>query len=239
MAALDLISPESSHGRSWSSRTRTARSTARGSPARARRPERGDDYGRRGQGGAVGAQRTTAGAGVAHRTTGGRQVRRAQIIEAVHGLGYHTYLLDGDDVRQGLNRDLGFTDADRVENIRRVAEIAKLMVDAGLIVLAAFISPFAAERGTVRSLVKDGEFIEIHVDTPLAVAEERDTKGLYKKARQWRPDELTGIDSPYEPPEAPEVYLDMTALTPEDAAAQVIDAMRRAGVLELESGREQ
>ena len=117
--------------------------------------------------------------------------------------GRHTYLLDGDNVRHGLNKDLGFTDADRVENIRRVAEVAKLMVDAGLIVLAAFISPFRAERQMARALLAEGEFIEIFVDTPLAVAEQRDPKGLYRKARRGELKNFTGIDSPYEAPEHP------------------------------------
>ena len=116
-------------------------------------------------------------------------------------MGRHTYLLDGDNVRHGLNRDLGFTDADRVENIRRVGEVAKLMADAGLIVLISFISPFRAERDMVRDMMPAGEFVEIFVDTPLAVAEARDVKGLYKKARAGELKNFTGIDSPYEPPE--------------------------------------
>jgi bifunctional enzyme CysN/CysC len=123
-------------------------------------------------------------------------------------LGKHTYLLDGDNVRHGLNRDLGFTDVDRVENIRRVAEVSKLMVDAGLIVLVSFISPFRAERRLARDLVGEGEFFEVHVDTPLAVAEDRDVKGLYKKARRGELKNFTGIDSPYEAPEHPEIHLD-------------------------------
>ena len=114
----------------------------------------------------------------------------------------HTYLLDGDNVRHGLNRDLGFTDADRVENIRRIAEVTGLMVDAGLVVLVSFISPFRAERQLARDRVEDGEFIEVHVDTPLEVAEARDPKGLYAKARRGELTNFTGIDSPYEPPES-------------------------------------
>jgi len=157
----------------------------------------------------------------------------ANLVESrLHGLGYHTYLLDGDNVRHGLNKDLGFTDADRVENIRRVGEVARLMVDAGLIVIASFISPFAAERRMVRALVEDGEFIEVHVDAPLALAEARDAKGLYGKARRGELKNFTGVDSPYERPEAPEVRVDTSALTPEEAAEQVIGAMQRAGVLE-------
>ncbi len=146
-------------------------------------------------------------------------------------LGKHTYLLDGDNVRHGLNRDLGFTDADRVENIRRVGEVSRLMVDAGLIVLVSFISPFRAERRMARSLVEAGEFFEVHVDTPLAVAEQRDVKGLYKKARRGELKNFTGIDSPYEPPEHPEIYLDTTQATPEQAAAQVVEALQKSGVI--------
>jgi bifunctional enzyme CysN/CysC len=146
-------------------------------------------------------------------------------------LGKHTYLLDGDNVRHGLNRDLGFTDADRVENIRRVAEVSKLMVDAGLIVLVSFISPFRAERRMARRLVDEGEFFEVHVDTPLAVAEQRDVKGLYRKARRGELKNFTGIDSPYEPPESPEIYLDTTQATPEKAAEDIVERLRQAGVL--------
>jgi len=135
----------------------------------------------------------------------------------------HTFLLDGDNVRHGLNKDLGFTDADRVENIRRVGEVAKLMADAGLIVLTAFISPFRAERQLVRDMMVPGEFIEIHIDTPLAEAERRDVKGLYKKARAGQLANFTGIDSPYEPPENPELRIDTTRMTPEEAADLIID----------------
>ncbi|MDE2240146.1 MAG: sulfate adenylyltransferase subunit CysN [Rhodospirillales bacterium] len=140
--------------------------------------------------------------------------------------GRHTYLLDGDNVRHGLNRDLGFTEADRVENIRRVAEVAKLMADAGLIVLTSFISPFRAERDMARSLFDTGEFYEIFVDTPLAVAEDRDVKGLYKKARAGQLKNFTGIDSPYEPPEKPEMAIDTTALSPEQAADAIIQRLK-------------
>jgi bifunctional enzyme CysN/CysC len=147
-------------------------------------------------------------------------------------LGRHTYLLDGDNVRHGLNRDLGFTDEDRVENIRRVAEVAKLMVDAGLVVIVSFISPFRAERRMARSLFDTGEFYEVHVDTPLAVAESRDVKGLYAKARRGELRNFTGIDSPYEPPENAEIRIDTTATTPEDAATLIVDALREAGLLE-------
>lgn len=134
----------------------------------------------------------------------------------------HTFLLDGDNVRHGLNKDLGFTDADRVENIRRVGEVAKLMTDAGLIVITAFISPFRAERDMVRQMMQPGEFLEIHVDTPLAEAEARDVKGLYKKARAGQLKNFTGIDSPYEPPEHPEMRIDTTAMTAEEAADAIV-----------------
>jgi bifunctional enzyme CysN/CysC len=156
----------------------------------------------------------------------------ANLIEKqLYALGHHTYLLDGDNVRHGLNRDLGFTSADRVENIRRVGEVAKLMVDAGLIVLVSFISPFRAERQMARRLLADGEFFEIHVDVPLAEAERRDPKGLYRKARAGELKNFTGIDSPYEAPEAPELHLDTTRLSAEQAAEQCIDLLRAAGKL--------
>lgn len=147
----------------------------------------------------------------------------ANLVEKeLHALGYHTYLLDGDNVRHGLNNDLGFTDADRVENIRRVAEVAKLMVDAGLIVLSAFISPFRSERDMARAMVDKDEFVEVFMDTPLDVAEKRDPKGLYKKARRGELKNFTGIDSVYEQPEAPEVTLQTANCTAEEAADQVI-----------------
>jgi bifunctional enzyme CysN/CysC len=146
--------------------------------------------------------------------------------------GRHTYLLDGDNVRHGLNKDLGFTDADRVENIRRIAEVARLMADAGLIVLTAFISPFRNERRMARALLKDGEFIEVFVDTPLAVAEARDPKGLYKKARRGELKNFTGIDSPYEAPEAAEIRVDTTTLSPEAAADSIIAYLRGKGMLD-------
>ncbi len=134
----------------------------------------------------------------------------------------HTFLLDGDNVRHGLNKDLGFTEADRIENIRRVGEVSKLMADAGLIVLTAFISPFRAEREMVRAMLPEGEFIEIHVDTPLEVAEGRDVKGLYKKARSGQLKNFTGIDSPYEPPEAPEIRVNTSEMSAEQAADFII-----------------
>jgi len=134
----------------------------------------------------------------------------------------HTFLLDGDNVRHGLNKDLGFTDADRVENIRRVGEVAKLMTDAGLIVITAFISPFRSERDMVRSMIAPGEFIEVHIDTPIAEAEARDVKGLYKKARAGELKNFTGIDSPYEAPHDPEIRIDTTSLTAEEAAEEIV-----------------
>ena len=142
-------------------------------------------------------------------------------------LGRHTFLLDGDNVRHGLNRDLGFTEADRIENIRRVGEVARLMADAGLIVLTAFISPFRAERHMVRRMLAEGEFIEIFVDTPLGEAEKRDTKGLYAKARAGELDNFTGIDSPYERPESPEIRIDTMAMSAEEAADAIVEELLR------------
>ncbi|MGY6705225.1 sulfate adenylyltransferase subunit CysN [Roseinatronobacter sp.] len=137
----------------------------------------------------------------------------------------HTFLLDGDNVRHGLNKDLGFTEADRVENIRRVGEVAKLMADAGLIVITAFISPFRSEREMVRGMLREGEFIEVFVDTPLEEAERRDVKGLYAKARAGQLKNFTGIDSPYEAPDAPEIRIDTTEITPEAAADLIISKL--------------
>jgi len=157
----------------------------------------------------------------------------ANIVEKkLAAAGHHTYLLDGDNVRHGLNKDLGFTDADRVENIRRIGEVAGLMVDSGMIVLTAFISPFRSERALARSIVGEGEFIEVHVDTPLSVAEERDPKGLYKKARRGELKNFTGIDSPYEEPEAAEILIDTGALSAEQAAERVVTELRKRGLLE-------
>jgi bifunctional enzyme CysN/CysC len=156
----------------------------------------------------------------------------ANLVEKkLHALGCHTYLLDGDNVRHGLNKDLGFTEVDRVENIRRVAEVARLMVDAGLIVITAFISPFRAERAMARAMVDEGEFVEVHVDTPLDVAEARDVKGLYKKARRGELRNFTGIDSPYEAPEVPELRVDTTADTAEQVADKVIVRLRELGLI--------
>jgi bifunctional enzyme CysN/CysC len=139
--------------------------------------------------------------------------------------GRHTFLLDGDNVRHGLNRDLGFTETDRIENIRRVGEVGRLMTDAGLIVLTAFISPFRAERHMVRRMIPEGEFFEIFVDTPLAEAEKRDVKGLYAKARAGELKNFTGIDSPYEAPESPEIHIDTTKLSSEEAADLIVEEL--------------
>jgi bifunctional enzyme CysN/CysC len=154
------------------------------------------------------------------------------VQKRLHALGVHTTTLDGDNVRHGLNKDLGFTEADRVENIRRVAEVSKLMVDAGVVVLVSFISPFQAERRMARDLQADGEFCEVFVDTPLEVAEQRDVKGLYGKARRGELTNFTGIDSPYEPPENPELRIDTTVTTPEAAAEEVVTRLRDMGVLD-------
>jgi len=157
----------------------------------------------------------------------------ANLVEKkLHALGRHTYLLDGDNVRHGLNKDLGFTEADRVENIRRVAEVARLMVEAGLIVLVSFISPFRAERRMARELVGAGEFHEVFVDTPINVAEQRDTKGLYKKARRGELKNFTGIDSPYERPEHPEIKIDTTTMSPEVAAEHIVAHLSAMGILD-------
>jgi bifunctional enzyme CysN/CysC len=156
----------------------------------------------------------------------------ANLVEVeLHAQGRLTYMLDGDNVRHGLCGDLGFSDADRVENIRRVSEVAQLMLDAGLIVLVAFISPFRSDRERARASFRPGEFFEIHVNTPLAVVEQRDPKGLYAKARRGEIKDFTGIDSPYEPPEAPELALDTGVLTAEQAAREVVAALDRAGRL--------
>ena len=163
----------------------------------------------------------------------------ANIVEQkLHEMNRHTYLLDGDNVRHGLNRDLGFTDADRVENIRRVGEVAKLMVDAGLMVQTAFISPFRAERRMVRELLDEGEFLEIFIDTPLAVCEQRDPKGLYEKARAGEIKNFTGYDSPYEEPEQADLRIDTVALSAEQAADEIINFLKQRGYLEADDGGE-
>ncbi|MES2290862.1 MAG: sulfate adenylyltransferase subunit CysN [Pseudomonadota bacterium] len=147
------------------------------------------------------------------------------VARKLHRMNRHTFLLDGDNVRHGLNKDLGFTEADRIENIRRVGEVARLMADAGLIVITAFISPFRAEREMVRAMLPEGEFVEVFIDTTLADAEARDVKGLYRKARAGELKNFTGIDSPYEAPENPEVRIDTARLSPEEAADIIIDAL--------------
>jgi len=160
----------------------------------------------------------------------GKSTVAGALEQALHQLGVSTYLLDGDNVRHGLCRDLGFSDDDRRENIRRVGEVARLMVDAGLVVLTAFISPHRAERQTVRDLLGEGEFIEVFVDTPLAVCEARDPKGLYKKARAGELRNFTGIDSAYEAPEAADITLDGEQLVTK-LAAQLLDLLRRRDII--------
>src|SRR5688572_6513683 len=147
-------------------------------------------------------------------------------------MGRHTYMLDGDNVRHGLNRDLGFTDTDRVENIRRVAETARLFVDAGLIVIVSFISPFRAERRMARDLVTGEEFVEVFVDTPIEVCRERDPKGLYAKAEAGQIKNFTGVDSPYEPPEAAEIHLRTTEAAPEELADRIVQDLQRRGIID-------
>lgn len=151
--------------------------------------------------------------------------------QRLYDMGRHTMLLDGDNVRHGLNRDLGFTEAARVENIRRIGEVAKLMADAGLIVITAFISPYQAERALVRGLMPPGEFVEVYVSTPLEVCERRDPKGIYQKARRGEIPNFTGISAPYEEPEAPELTLDTSHRTVEDASDDITGFLRAHGVL--------
>ncbi|MFR0656380.1 adenylyl-sulfate kinase [Pantoea sp. SIMBA_079] len=160
----------------------------------------------------------------------GKSTVAGALEQALHQLGVSTYLLDGDNVRHGLCRDLGFSDDDRRENIRRVGEVARLMVDAGLVVLTAFISPHRAERQMVRDLLGEGEFVEVFVDTPLAVCEARDPKGLYKKARAGELRNFTGIDSAYEAPEAADITLDGEQLVTK-LAAQLLDLLRRRDII--------
>ena len=150
---------------------------------------------------------------------------------ALHQLGHHTFLLDGDNVRHGLNRDLGFSDADRVENIRRVAEVSKLLADAGLIVLSAFISPFTQDRRMVRALFPESEFVEVYMSTPLTVCEARDPKGLYRKARAGELPRFTGIDSPYEVPEQAEVVLNTGSMSVEACVNELLVFLRKRGVV--------
>jgi bifunctional enzyme CysN/CysC len=148
----------------------------------------------------------------------------ANLVEKrLHRMNRHTFMLDGDNIRHGLSRDLGFTDADRIENMRRVGEVARLMTDAGLIVITAFISPFRSERQMVRDMMQPGEFVEIHIDTPLEEAERRDVKGLYKKARAGQLANFTGVASPYEPPTQPEIHIDTTKISAAEAAGLIVD----------------
>lgn len=156
----------------------------------------------------------------------GKTTIATRLDRRLHALGRHTFLLDGDAMRQGLSNDLGFSDDDRVENIRRAGEVARLMVEAGLIVLAAFISPFRADRRLVRGLFPQGQFAEIFVDAPLAVAEARDPKGLYRRARAGEIPRFTGIDSPYEPPESAELRIDTTTLGPDEAVELILASLK-------------
>ncbi len=156
----------------------------------------------------------------------------ANIVEKkLAAIGKHTYLLDGDNVRHGLNKDLGFTDADRVENIRRVAEVSKLMLDSGLLTMVSFISPFRSDRRMARQLFGKGEFLEIYVETPLEVAEERDVKGLYKKARAGEIKHFTGIDSPYEPPKKAEISVNTVDMSAEQSADAIIIELEKRGII--------
>ncbi|WP_280564918.1 adenylyl-sulfate kinase [Chromohalobacter sp. 48-RD10] len=161
----------------------------------------------------------------------GKSTIAGLVEEKLYALGKRTYLLDGDNVRHGLNGDLGFSDADRVENIRRIGELSRLFVDAGIITLAAFISPFRVDRNNVRELMEEGNFIEVFIDTPLATCEQRDPKGLYHRARNGEIKHFTGIDSPYEPPEAPELRIVNDGLQPHEAAEQVIRYLQANGYL--------
>lgn len=162
----------------------------------------------------------------------GKSTTANAVEQKMFELGHHTYLLDGDNVRHGLNKDLGFTDADRVENIRRIGEMAKLFADAGLIVLSAFISPFRADRQMVRDLVEEGEFVEIHMATPLSVCEKRDPKGLYKKARQGEIKNFTGIDSSYEEPVSPEITINTAECDIDTCAEIVITYLRQIQIIQ-------
>jgi bifunctional enzyme CysN/CysC len=161
----------------------------------------------------------------------GKSVVSDLVEQRLADMGKHTMMLDGDNVRHGLNRDLGFTDEDRVENVRRVAEVSRLMADAGLITLVSFISPFRSERRMAREMLAEGEFVEVFVDAPLEVCEQRDPKGLYKKARAGEIPNFTGIGSTYEPPEAPELHLRSDQSRPDELARQVIALLESRGML--------
>ena len=165
----------------------------------------------------------------------GKSTLAGQLETYLFEHGHRCYLLDGDNVRHGLNRDLGFDAAARVENIRRIGEVAKLMLDAGLIVITAFISPFRADRDMVRAMLAPGEFVELHLDVSVAVCEQRDPKGLYKKARAGEIKQFTGIDSPYEPPLHPELYIEGAKLTVEKEAEQVLAYLARHGYIKADA----
>lgn len=161
----------------------------------------------------------------------GKSTVSGHLDSYLHSQGYHSYILDGDNVRHGLNKDLGFSDKDRIENIRRVGEAAKLMADAGLILITAFISPFRHDRQMVRSLFEPGEFIEVHIDAPLEVCEQRDPKGLYKKARDGVIKDFTGITSPYEAPENPEIVVDTSKLSIDAAVEKIVDYLEKGNYI--------
>lgn len=161
----------------------------------------------------------------------GKSTIAGAVEQKLFELGHHTYLLDGDNVRHGLNNDLAFSDNDRIENIRRIGELSKLMIDAGLLVMTAFISPFKADRDMVRNLVQDHEFIEIFMDTPIEECERRDPKGLYKKARKGEIKNFTGVDSSYESPKSPEVSINSVSLNIEECADQVINYLRENRII--------
>ena len=161
----------------------------------------------------------------------GKSTIAGAVEQKLHESGHHTYLLDGDNVRHGLNKNLGFSDDDRIENIRRIGEVAKLFTDAGLIVLTAFISPFRADRRMVRELVEQNEFIEVHMNTPIETCEARDPKGLYKKARAGEIKNFTGIDSEYETPEAAEIIVNAKELNIEECADKVIEYLQANQIL--------
>lgn len=165
----------------------------------------------------------------------GKSTLANEVEQCLYAAGHHSFLLDGDNVRHGLNRDLGFTNNDRIENIRRIGEVSKLMADSGLIVLSAFISPFQSDRTLVRNLFPDNEFIEVFVDAPLSVCEQRDPKGLYKKARQQLIKHFTGIDSPYEPPTRPEIHVRTAEMTVRECAEYVVSHLKLRGYLRHES----
>ena len=158
----------------------------------------------------------------------GKSTIASLLEEKLKALGRHTYLLDGDNVRLGLSRDLDFTLADRVENIRRISEVAKLMVDAGLVAIVAIISPFRSERAKARALMENGEFVEIFVDAPIDICEARDVKGLYAKARRGELPHFTGIDSPYEPPEDPELHINTVELSPDEAVDRIVQFLHES-----------